>query len=66
VPNWQQLLRQTEDRMETIRYHVRTGRPWGTQEWVQRLEQQLQRPLLPRQGGWPKGRPRSKSQLVLE
>ncbi len=56
VPDWGQFLRDHEEALDTIRRHVRTGRPCGTAEWVRGWEQRLQRPLLPRHGGWPKGR----------
>jgi hypothetical protein len=56
VPDWGQFLRDHDEALDTIRRHVRTGRPWGTAEWVRDWEQRLQRPLLPRRGGWPKGR----------
>ena len=59
VPDWGPFLQDHEAALDTMRRHVRTGRPCGTTEWVRDWEQRLQRPLLPRRGGWPKGRRRS-------
>lgn len=54
--NWEQLLREEPpQQLGSVRQHVRTGRPWGSEGWVAALERQLDRPLRPRQGGWPKG-----------
>ena len=61
APDWAQFVRDAEEPLETVRRHVRTGRPWGTEAWTQALEQQLGRALLPRKGGWPKGRSRKTS-----
>jgi putative transposase len=60
VKDWRRFLRGDEARTEvdTIRQHVRTGRPWGATPWVKKLEGRLGRPLLPRIGGWPRGRSR--------
>lgn len=58
VPDWSHCLRDDGEELEAIRRHVRTGRPWGTAPWVRALEHQLGRSLVPRRGGWPKGRPR--------
>ena len=66
VPDWAQFVRAEEDSLELIRRHVRTGRPWGTPEWIGALEHQLGRRLLPRTGGWPKGRPRTSQDPVLQ
>lgn len=66
VPDWAGFLRDEEDSLEVIRRHVRTGRPWGTIDWIRQREQQLGRSLLPRRGGWPKGRPRVATPRVLE
>jgi putative transposase len=38
-----------------------TGRPWAVESFVRRLEKRMNRPLNPRQGGWPKGRSRKRS-----
>jgi hypothetical protein len=58
VQDWKQFLSQDEDGLDTIRKYVRTGRPWGADQWVKTLEHQLGRQLLPKKGGWPKGRDR--------
>ena len=58
APDWGQFVCAPEEELALLRRHVRTGRPWGTSDWLQLLEQQLGRPLRPRTGGWPKGRPR--------
>jgi putative transposase len=65
VSDWRQFLCTEEEHLESIRRHVRTGRPWGTTDWIWAVEQQLGRPLLPRRGGWPKGRPRNDRNPVL-
>jgi putative transposase len=58
VADWRQFLRGDEDSIEmvTIERHSRTGRPWGMEAWVRKLEKRMGRPLMPRKGGWPKGR----------
>ncbi len=66
VPDWASFLEDREDHLDVIRYHVRTGRPWGTVDWIRQREQQLGRSLLPRRGGWPKGRPRIATPRALE
>ena len=59
VPSdWEQILAGEDPHLDTVRRHVRTGRPWGTDAWVRTLEQQVGRVLRPRLGGWPKGRSR--------
>lgn len=58
APDWVRVLEDREEELAKIRRHVRTGRPWGTDAWVRQLEEQVGRPLLPRTGGWPKGRSR--------
>jgi putative transposase len=52
------LLRtgQKEGELEEVRYHTRAGRPYGHEEFVQRLERRLKRPLARR----PRGRPKTK------
>jgi len=66
APDWARVLQDAELPLDVIRRHVRTGRPWGTPDWVRGLEQRLGRPLLPRHGGWPKGRTRRHPRVVLE
>ena len=60
VRDWKRFVRGQQDtgEGEAIERHSRTGRPWGTEAWVSRLENRLGRVLIPRRGGWPKGRPR--------
>lgn len=60
VKDWRDFLRSDEARreVEMIRRHARTGRPWGTELWIKKMEKRLGRRLLPRRGGWPKGRSR--------
>jgi len=38
-----------------------TGRPWGSESFVRRLEKRLSRQLVPLPGGWPKGRARKRN-----
>jgi putative transposase len=51
VKDWRHFLRGDEARteVETIRRHVRTGRPWGTDLWIKKMEKRLGRRLVPRQ-----------------
>ena len=59
VADWRQFLREEDSvEMVTIERHSRTGRPWGMEAWVRKLEKRKGRPLMPRKGGWPKGRVR--------
>ncbi|MBI3319914.1 MAG: transposase [Candidatus Omnitrophica bacterium] len=51
APDWAHVLQDADLPLKVIRRHVRTGRPWGTTDWVRGLEQRLGRPLLPRTGG---------------
>ena len=66
VPDWASFLHDGENHLDVIRRHVRTGRPWGTVAWIRQREQQLGRSLLPRRGGWPKGRARAATPGALE
>jgi putative transposase len=47
VADWKSYLRgDTDDSLnDEIRRHLRTGRPLGSEEFIERLEQQLQRTL---------------------
>lgn len=51
-----QMLRSdlTEEEIEGLRYHSRSGRPLGGEEFVQGIEKRLRRPLARR----PRGRPK--------
>jgi putative transposase len=56
IPNWSEWLKieDTEEELKNIRHHLSTGRPWGTPEFLQQLEELTGRPLLPRKVGRPK------------
>lgn len=56
VGDWSLFLAGTgeEDQLNDIRKHERTGRPLGTEEFVERLESALERPLKKGKPG-PKG-----------
>ena len=58
APDWAAVLAEEPEQLPVIRRHVQTGRPWGSEAWSRDLEKQLHRAVLPRRGGWPKGRPR--------
>ena len=65
VPNWRAMLRhgaelgeageREEAVAEAIEARLRTGRPLAAEEWIERHEQALARPLAPRKRG-PKPR----------
>ncbi|MEK8023642.1 MAG: transposase [Candidatus Hydrogenedentota bacterium] len=58
APDWKDQLRaRTDPVIDDIRRHTRTGRPFGDQAWVKKLERKLRRPLLAK----PSGRPKEKS-----
>jgi len=50
---WDEFLRLSTDKIEAelLRSHERTGRPFGSKEFVKSLERRLHRPLLPRKPG---------------
>ena len=52
---WSEYLRAgaTESEIETFRQCTHTGRPLGTEEFVDELEQRTKRRLAPRKGGRP-------------
>jgi putative transposase len=57
--SWRDALREISDEeIEKTRLHTSTGRPLGGEPWVKKIEKQLGVSLLPRKGGWPKGKPR--------
>jgi putative transposase len=57
--SWRDMLRETSEAdIEKARLHTSTGRPLGGEPWVKKIEKQLGVPLIPRRGGWPKGKPR--------
>jgi putative transposase len=51
--DWKQFLSKTNsfEQMETFRIHERTGRPIGSDSFVQKLEQKLHRILRPQKPG---------------
>ena len=52
---WAALLAEaSESDCETIRQATYSGRPWGSEEFIQQLEQELDRNLAARKGGRPK------------
>lgn len=55
VGNWKNFLaEEKEESLNDIRKHERTGKPLGTEEFVERLELKLGRTLKPNKPG-PKG-----------
>ena len=56
IDDWSEWLKidQTEEEMRAIRRHTSTGRPWGTPEFLVRLEAIMGRNLHPRPPGRPK------------
>lgn len=58
VPNWQEFLQLSSlDEVDMLHRHERTGRPLGTQHFVDKLETTLSRILHPQKPG-PKGKSR--------
>ena len=61
--DWRGLLRSplSEEEIEELRRHERTGRPLGDNRFLGRLERKLDRPLKPKKRGpKPKGRKKKK------
>jgi len=57
--DWHTYLREThEDGNTNFDLHLRTGRPLGDAEFVEKLEQFVGKSLRPKKGGWPKGKVR--------
>lgn len=58
VPDWREYLSDEPGsfEVEQLRRHIRSGRPLGEPEFVERLERRLRRTLQPK----PRGRPRVK------
>ena len=55
VPDWASFLGSAaNDDLETLRRHTSTGRPLGSDAFVDELERQLQRSLRPAVGGRPR------------
>jgi putative transposase len=57
IPDWGAFLKetQTEEAIQQLRLHNRTGRPMGTKDWIEGLEKQVGRTLGPLKRG-PKPR----------
>jgi putative transposase len=53
IPDWRTYLAQQEDGIpsETIQRHLRTGRPLGTSDFIEKLEKILGRSLRPLKPG---------------
>ncbi len=60
---WRRFLADGVEEIEAKRIEARmsSGLPLGTDGFVKRLEKRTGRVLVPRTGGWPKGRPRKKA-----
>lgn len=45
IESWKPVLRQADeyDEFEELRQHTRTGRPYGSESFLKKLEQKLQR-----------------------
>ena len=59
---WKEVLHSSNRRKEDeeIEHHLKTGRPYGSNEWAEALELKTGRKLIPRKGGWQKGKPRTR------
>jgi putative transposase len=64
---WQEFLAvgETESALAALRKCTHTGRPFGSEEFVKRLELQTSRPLAPRKGGHP-GKTSDRKQAMLD
>lgn len=53
IDDWRNFLsdRLTVTELDSIRFHERTGRPLGSKEFIQRLEEQMARTLRPKKPG---------------
>ncbi len=59
VDNWRSYLGQEDVSLgKGIESHLQTGRPLGTAGFLKKVEELLNRNLIPRKGGWPKGKKR--------
>ena len=59
VNDWGSYLRETpEDGDPNFDLHLRTGRPLGDAEFIERLERFVGKSLRPKKGGWQKGKKR--------
>ncbi len=59
---WEEFLAEGVDAVtaERLERGLSTGRPVGSDGFVERLEKRTGRDLAPRKGGWPKGKKRRK------
>ncbi len=53
--NWSAWLasEEAQDELESLREKTKTGRPWGSDTFIEQLESKLGRPLKPQKGGRP-------------
>lgn len=59
VNDWPNYLTQANEHSNTnYELHLRTGRPLGSVDFVEKLERLTGRSLRPKKGGWPKGKER--------
>ncbi len=59
VGDWQSFLEnEITPKGENMKLHLRTGRPFGPSDFVEKLEKLVGRRLRPSKGGWPKGKKR--------
>lgn len=59
VDNWQMYLKGAEeDKADKTELHLRTGRPLGSSDFIEKLERLVGRHLRPKKGGWPTGKKR--------
>ena len=59
VGDWRSYLGKVDENLgKGIEYHLRTGRPLGPVGFLKKVEHRLNRSLIPRKGGWPKGKKR--------
>ena len=59
VGDWRSYLGKEEESLGMgIESHLKTGRPLGPVRFLKKVEQRLNRSLVPRRGGWPKGKKR--------
>ncbi|GAB4417190.1 MAG: transposase [Thermodesulfovibrionales bacterium] len=46
----------TEDEMQRLKYATRTGRPFGDEEFIKKMEKKLNKRFMPMEPGRPKGK----------
>lgn len=57
IKTYRAFLKQEDESInETIRHSTSTGRPLGSEKFIQKLEKVLGRDLFPKKGGRPKGK----------